>query len=287
MKLVFSINRGELARVSEIRFEGNENIKSEELVADFKECIEDGWQIFDARRYGYITRQCSLRFMFSKGYFRAKILEPKFQLVSGSYVVTINVYEGVRFRYGELKVQGAKAFTEKEVLELVGLKTGEIANGKILQDLFYEKLKRIYADKGYILYDAEFEPKFIDSQKEGEDATVDLLIMIDEGRQFKLGEIKFIGVDEAKAQELKRFFLLEYGEIFNQSKIEEGIKKINELREFYPIDFDGSDVEVRIKERIEGNIIVEKDGIVLREKVEETEDSNNVKLNINLRKIQQ
>lgn len=295
MKLIFDIKRGELARVSEIRFEGNENVKSEELIEDFKQCLGESWEIYEARKYEFILQKCSLRFIFSKGYLRAKIRAPRLQLVSDSYVVKVEIEEGMRFRFGNLKVQGAKAFTEEKVLEFVGLKTGEIANGKILQDLFYEKLKRIYADKGYILYDAEFEPKFIDPQKAGEDAIVDLNILIDEGRQFKLGKIEFIGVETEKAEVLRKLFYLEDGEIYNQSKIEDGLKKLNELREFYPIDYDSFSVEIWTKqkqEQTEGNIIAEKEGVILRERVDNfeiknEEDSGKIKLVIKLRKIEQ
>jgi outer membrane protein insertion porin family len=295
MKLVFDIKRGALAQVSEIRFDGNVNIASEELIANFKECSGDTWEIFDQRKFSFYLRQCSLRFMFSKGYFQARILEPKLQLVSDSYVVTINISEGVRFRYGEITIKGANVFTEKEILEFGGIKTGEVADGKNLQKFIYEKLKIIYGERGYVLYDAEFEPKFNEPQKEGEDATVDLLITIDEGRQFKLGKIEFIGVEKERANEFRRFFSLADGDIYNQSKIEEGFEKINELQEFYMLDSNSTNVEIRIKrrpEQIEGTLIAEKDEVVLRERVDNYDTDNNqdydkINLVIKLQKPQQ
>ncbi|HMS39031.1 MAG TPA: POTRA domain-containing protein, partial [Pyrinomonadaceae bacterium] len=269
MKLTFFIKRGDLARVSEIRFEGIKNVSNEELVADFRKCSGNSWEIFDGRKFLYYLRQCSLRLLFSKGYFQAKIGEPKLQLVSVGYIVTINISEGARFRYGKLKVQGASVFTEEEILDFIGIKKGEVANGKTLQVLIYENLKRIYADKGYISYDAEFQPTFNVPKKEGEDATVDLEFLIDEGRQFNLGKIEFGGVEKEKADELRRFFLIADGEIYNQSKIEEGLNKINELRAFQPIDFD-TDVSIRSKreeeQKSENSIIVEKEGVILRQR---------------------
>ncbi len=44
---------------------------------------------------------------------------------------------------------------------------------------------------------------------------------------------------------------LNVGEVYNQSKFEEGIKKINELKEFYPIDFDRN-VDMRVPQYGEG-----------------------------------
>ena len=295
MKLIFSIKRGELARISEIRFEGTKNITNEQLIADFKQCSGNSWKIFEPRRYQFYLRICSLRFMFSKGYFKARIGEPRREFLNGQPIVTVDVNEGVRFRYGEIKVTGATVFTSEKILEFGGIKEGEVANGKALQEFVYEKLKRIYADKGYVLYDADFDPTFIEPQADGLDAVVDLSIKIDEGKQFKLEKIEFIGLEKERVEELRKQFSLQEGETYNQSKIEEGFKKINELREFYPIDLDSSYVEILIKEPEKENenaIIAEKDGVVLRQRDNDSEikikkDSDYVNLTVKLRKIEQ
>ncbi len=248
MKLIFAIKRGELVRVSEIRFEGNLNVTNEELVADFKQCLGDSWKIFDERKFVYYSRQCSLKLMFSKGYFKAKTKNIKHRLVADNYVVTIEVEEGIRYRIGEIKIEGAKVFTEKEFLEMFGQKEGDVADGKALKDFFYEKLKRAYADKGYMQYDAEFEPTFIEPQAEGLDGIVNIKGTIGEGPAFKLTKIEFWGVEKEQAQELRKLFSLKDGEVYNQSEFEKGIKKIDETKEFYEIDID-TDVDLQTDEK--------------------------------------
>ncbi len=247
MKLVFSIKRGLLAYVSDIRFEGNLNITNEELVENFKTCSNDSWKIYDLRKYDFYARTCSRNFLFSKGYFDAKINKINRRPVDGSYQVTIDVNEGVRYRIGKIKIEGAKVFTEKEILEIFGQKEGDIADGKVLQNFVYNRLKRVYADKGYELFNAEFEPIFIASVADGLDATVNLDITIDEGPQFKLLTITFIGVEKEKSQELRKLFSLKDGDIYSQSEMDEGIKKINETEEFYFVEKD-QNVEIRTNE---------------------------------------
>lgn len=247
MKLIFSVKRGALARVSEIRFEGNSNISDEDFVVNFKKCLGDGWKIFEDKKYQYITRKCSLSLMHSKGFFRARINQVRPRRVEDDYVVTVGVSEGARYRIGEIKIEGATVFSEKEILDMFGQTPGDIADGKLLQDFFYEKLKRIYADQGYSLYNAEFDPEMIDPQAEGLDGIVNIKGLIDEGPQFRLATIKFSGIEREKAGELRKLFSLRDGEVYNQSKLEEGIKKINETKEFYFVDQD-RDVEVRTGE---------------------------------------
>ncbi len=247
MKLIFSIKRGSLARVSEMVFEGNLNLTNEELVADFKQCRKIDWEIFDSRKYDYIARKCSLYFMFSKGYFKAKIQNINRRLVDDGYVVTIKVQEGVRYRIGEIKIEGAKAFTKKEILEIFGQKEGDVVNGEKLQNFVYEKLKSVYADKGYILYNAEWESEFIEPQVEGLDGIVNFDITIDEGKAFKIVKIRFWSDDAKTEKTLKENFPIKEGEIYNQSKFKDEIEKINEKKEFYFVD-DERDVELRTNE---------------------------------------
>ena len=247
MQLVFDIKKGTMVRVSEIRFVGNKNILSEEYVENMKWCLQDSWTIYDKRYYDFCASKEIRILMYSKGYFQAKLKRVMPRLVDDNYVVTIEVEEGVRFVLGDVKINGAKVFSEKEILEMLGQKTGDAADGKNINEFVYEKLKRVYADKGYILYDAEFEPEYIEPKAEGADATVNISINIDEGAQFKLSRISFTGVDKEKEQELKEILSLKEGGIYNQSKLEEGIEKINGLNEFYVIDKLG-DVEIRIAE---------------------------------------
>lgn len=247
MRLIFSVKRGAVVRVSEIRFTGNKNITSEEFVENFKNCSGDRWEIFDRRIYDYYARECSRGLMLSKGFFEAKLHVMPPRMVSDSYIVTVELKEGIRYRIGEIKVTGAKFFTEKEILEMTDLNTGDVADGSKLVDFIYEKLKKTYGDKGFCMYNAEFEPKFIAPQAEGLDGTVDIFIDIDEGRQFRLANIRFDGIEPEKSRELRNLISLNDGEIFNQSQLEDDVKKIDETKSFYPIDID-KDVDVKTDE---------------------------------------
>lgn len=243
MRLIFSVKRGVTVRVSEVRFAGNRNVANDELVEDLKQCSGDDWEIFEKRKYEYYVQKCARQFFFSKGYFQARIKQVNARLIDDNYVVTIEVEEGIRYRIGEVKIEGATVFTKKELLEMSELKTGEVVDGKILQEFFNDKLKKIYTDKGYVLFDAEFEPKFIEPQAKGLDATVDISITIDEGLLYNLASISFSGIEKKKVGELRELFFLKDGEAYNQSKIEDGIKKINEMKKFQLVDSD-QDVEI-------------------------------------------
>ncbi len=253
MNLIFSVKRGNPAFVSEIRFDGNINVSSEELSAEIKKCLIDN-NIFDERYFDYCAEKDLRTLFFSKGFFKIKIHSITPRRVANSYVVEISIDEGLRYVYGTVKFEGAKVFSEKELTEILKWKTGKVANGKHLQDSLYEKLRKDYADKGYINYSADFDLTYIESQAKGLDGIVNIIVNIDEELQYKVGKLEFVGIDEDEARKLKELIPLNVGEVYNQSKFEEGIKKINELKEFYPIDYQ-TDVEMLVPRYREGMVM--------------------------------
>jgi outer membrane protein insertion porin family len=248
MKLDFVVKEGALFRASELRFEGNASATSDELLASFKQCLTEDWQIYSRQKYEFITRKCLLSLLYGKGYFQARIGAIAPQTVAGKQFVTIEITEGARFRNGDVRIVGARALTAAEITQMLNAKKGEVSDGRQLLDFVYEKLRKAYADKGYVLYAGELEPVFNEPLTRGADGVVNILIKINEGAQFKLRKIEFAGVDNAKAAQLRKLFLINDGEIYNQTKFEDGIRKIGELKEFAATNLD-RDVETRADEK--------------------------------------
>lgn len=247
MKLVFAVKRENQTAVSEIRFVGNVNFSDEELLGEMKACLGDTWFNFDKSHYEYCAQKYIRQILFGRGYFQARVNQLPLRIVADNFVATFEIKEGIRYRYGKIKIEGAKVFSENEFLKIAELKTGEIADGKLLQESFFDTFKKMYADKGYVLFGVEFDPTFIKPQLEGLDGTVDISIWIDEGAPFKLANLNFIGVEKEKADELRNLFSIKAGDVYDQSKIEAGVKRINETGKFYTVDKD-QDVEMKMDE---------------------------------------
>src|SRR5215203_6854022 len=160
--VTFVVEQGNRSRIVDIEFEGNSVFKDGELRGQLQLVQETGiisrfkgMDILDLRKLQYDLRKNVLSYMFSKGYFQARIGEP--QVVGLGYKRTglpiigslplpvisskddtlkiiVPVTEGKIFRVGDLKVEGNSIFSEQQILSYVGLKKGEIANGKRLQD---------------------------------------------------------------------------------------------------------------------------------------------------------
>lgn len=278
--LTFEVEQGLRSRIVDIDFVGNEHFKDGELRGALQLVKEtglisrfNGQDILDMRKLQYDLQKNVRAYMFSKGYFQARIGEPEVEalgvkrtdfiplitiplpLISSkdeTLKIIVPVTEGRVFRVGELKVEGNSIFSEQQILSAVGLKTGEIADGKRLQDAVYEDLKKVYGNQGFVNYNAEFEPNFKDNPSNPEEGIVDITITIEEGKQFTLRRLEFTGNTFTRDRVMRREFLLNEGDIYNQQWLDISVARLNQTQYFDPIDKD-QDVEIRTDEE-EGNV---------------------------------
>ena len=273
--LTFNIENGFRSRIVDIEFEGNVHFKDRELRNAMLYVKETGlisrvkgMDILDLRKLQADLQRNVRSYMFSKGYFQARIGEPEvvglgykrtgFPIVKNFPIplltsmddtlrIKVPVTEGKIFRVGELKVEGNSIFSEQQILGYVGLKKGEIADGKRLQDAVYEDLKKVYGSQGFVQYNAEFEPEFKDSPTNPAEGIVDITITIDEGKQFTLRRLEFTGNTFTRDKVMRREFLINEGDIYNQNYLEISVARLNQTQYFDPIDKD-QDVEIRTDE---------------------------------------
>ncbi len=269
--ITFVIDQGERSRIIQIEFEGNEHFKDGELRGQLQLVKKSGLfsrfkgqDILDTRKLQYDLNKNVREYMFSKGYFQARIGEPEIiglgNRRTGFFLpvpflsskddalrIVIPVTEGKIFRVGELKVEGNSIFTEDQLLGYVGLKKGEVADGKRLRAALYEDLKKVYGSQGFILYDAETETTFKDNPANPEEGIVDITVKIEEGKQFSLRRIEFAGNTFTRDNVLRREIILNEGDIYNQLMLETSVIRLNQTQYFDPIDKD-KDVEVRTDE---------------------------------------
>lgn len=273
--VTFDIDQGNRSRIVQIDFEGNQHFKDGELRGALVLVKETGlvsrikgMDILDLRKLQYDLQKNVRSYMFSKGYFQARIGEPQvvglglkrtgppligslpLPLISSkddTLKIVVPVTEGKVFRVGELKVEGNSIFSEQQILSYVGLKKGEIADGKRLQEAVYEDMKKVYGSQGFVQYNAEFQPEFKDNPTNPNEGIADITITIDEGKQFSLRRLEFSGNTFTRDKVMRREFLLNESEVYNQNLVDISIARLNQTQYFDPIDKD-QDVEIRTDE---------------------------------------
>jgi outer membrane protein assembly factor BamA len=242
MQIKYVIERGNRLTRYEVTFSGNKVVRSGELIEDFEECANG--RGVSKTLLEYCAQKHSRSYMWSKGFFKAKITDVSFSLRKNTRVTAIKVNEGPQYRVGDIKIEGNKVFSGAEILAMYGQNPGDIIDGRRIQTFIYEELKSKYGELGYAEFDADFEPILIDPKKEGTNGICNLELVLNEGQRFLVRKIIFSGVDETAQNALLAEFPLKPGDIYVRSKAAAGIDQINESAKFQFLDIDRH-VEIR------------------------------------------
>src|SRR5690242_1058940 len=268
LALTFAIDEGERVRVVDIEFEGNQvfsdgqlrgamkYVKEAGLISRFK-----GLDILHREKLDYDLRLVD-NYMRSKGYLQARHGEPRIESVGPRRTgfpilplpflsstdeglrITVPIVEGKVYRLGEFKVEGNSIFSEDQIRAVVGLNKGDIADGEKVSKGLFENLKKFYGQQGFIEYTAEPVPTFKDNPQNPNEGIVDFTITIEEGKQFTLRRLEFVGNTFTRDNVLRREVLINEGDIYNDAYWEYSVVKLNQLGYFNPIDKD-KDVDRR------------------------------------------
>ena len=260
--LTFVINEGERVRVVEVQFEGNSVFSDKKLRGAMKHVKEAGLMtrlrgqdILDRDKLEYDLKQVD-NYMRSKGYLQARHGEARVESVGPRRTgfpilplpflsstdeglrVTVPIIEGKLYRLGEMKIEGNSIFSEDAIRGYIGLQKNDVANGEKIGKALYENLKKVYGSQGFIEYTAEPTPTFKENPQKPDEGIVDFVITIEEGKQFSLRRLEFIGNTFTRDNVLRREVLLNEGDIYNQNAWEYSVVKLNQLGYFDPIDKD-------------------------------------------------
>ena len=245
--IAVSIQSQTLQSKLRVEFEGNKIFASDALLKNLNSCVakySNSEEKYDVRLINYCLQIDVRHFMYSQGYLTAKIGELKEQNDKQSLNLRISIEEGLRYRLGNINIQGAKVFTSEQLFEKLNLKTGDIVDGQELQKWLDERVRNLYADRGYIQSNAELKPTFKPNTEKTTEGIADLEIVVDEGQRFTIGRIEFVGNGQTSDRVLRGALLIKEDETFNQQRLIESIEKLNNLGLFEQIDKD-NDVELR------------------------------------------
>jgi outer membrane protein insertion porin family len=284
--VTFKIDEGDRVRVVEIEFEGNKNFKDGELRGAMKYVKEAGFitrfksqDILDREKLDVDLRLIR-NYMAGKGYLQARPGEPRIEglgrrrtgfpilplpLLSSTdeaLRITIPIIEGKVYRLGEVKIEGNSIFDEKVIRAVIGLQKGDVASGERIYKGLIEDLKKLYGNNGFIQYTAEPEPTYKDNPANPNEGIADYTITIDEGKQFTLRRLEFTGNTFTRDNVLRREFVLNEGDIYNQSYVEYSVLRLNQLGFFDPVDKE-KDVDFRQNEEeglVDVNVKVQERG---------------------------
>jgi outer membrane protein insertion porin family len=228
-----------------IELEGNKAFPTQELLGQINQCLDRYDQPRSEDEYRGQLKECLSKILFSmktQGYLRAATGEPRVEASEHGTKTIVPITEGARYRFGEIRIKGSRLFSPAQIIEILDIKTGDIADTGKIGTILYGRLSDLYADHGYVLFTVEPAPTFRPGDN-GQDGIVDFDFQIDEGRRFTIGKINFEGTRLATDQDLRSALLVHEGDIYNQQLLYDSIERLNQsgslkIDRIRDVDFD-------------------------------------------------
>jgi outer membrane protein insertion porin family len=151
-----------------------------------------------------------------KGYLKVKFQNPEAAILAdpkpGTPVdISVGVIEGIRYQWERALWVGESAIAMEELDRIVGLKTGDFADG-IKINAGIKTVVSALNKKGYIEARVQAVPEFNDTA-----STVLYKVQITQGSQYKMGSVAFKGVAESILPKIQAKWRLQPGTPFDPS----------------------------------------------------------------------
>ncbi len=251
--ITFVVKEGPKVKVGHIRFRGNRHINDRTLRAAMKNLRPIGIphsiflenifaKTYDATKLDEDTERVRAEYQ-NRGYFKVLVNDPKTEIRDtgreGFHIpwiqpgpgkavdITMPIEEGDRYRLGSITFENNKAIRNNAALRsLFPMKDGDIfSREKVAKGL--ENLRKAYGEAGYINFTSVPDTKFDDEKK-----IVNLIIDVDEGKQFYVRRIEFQGNTTTRDKVIRREIALEEGQIYNSRYWELSLMRLNQLGYF-------------------------------------------------------
>lgn len=222
----------------EIVFEGNESFTNQKLAEWSMQCAREmaSSKWFSLRALEYCLRSDVREYVSGFGRVRAKFGPPQVAQAWPGLRVSVTLEEGRRYRLGEVRVEGAKYFTAEKLLATFPLQKGDFPHDAAFKTWLVKSVKLDYENNGFVQFAYEVEPQYTDGPEPGGEGVVDYVVKVSEGPQFVLRGVEFKGDLRTPHDRLRRMIRIRDGEVFNRRRFEDGLVRIQNLREFEHID---------------------------------------------------
>ena len=227
--LVVSVR--ERPSIAQIDYVGTQALNKEQLTAGMQQIgIAEG-RIFDR---GLLDRaeQELKRLYLSQGYYAVTVSTTITPLERNRVSINFNIEEGEIAKIRQIKIIGAKAFPEKDLLGLFVLRTpglmtwytknDQYSRQKLSGDL--ETLRSYYLDRGYAEFAIDSTQVSITPDKQD----IYITINITEGQKYVVGNIKIAGEVLIPEAEIRKMIKVQPGDVFSRAQLTESSKLISD-----------------------------------------------------------
>jgi outer membrane protein insertion porin family len=217
--------------ISSLEFVGTKAFDKEQLRKGLREVGLSESRIFDRSLVERAEQELKRQYL-SQGHYAAQITTTITPLERNRVGITFAVDEGEIAKIKQINIVGAKAFKEKDLLELFTLRTpgwltwytknDQYSKQKLSGDM--ENLRSYYLNRGYVEFNIESTQVAISTDKQD----IYITININEGDLYSVSSVKLAGELLLPEDELLRLVTLKPGSLFSREQVTASTKAISE-----------------------------------------------------------
>ena len=259
VNVTFTIGEGPKIKIRDIEFLGNVAKSDRTLQRKMKDNKTPGFFGFILRGGTYQEAKFETdadliqAYYREEGYVQAQVGQPEIKVLEDSsdgktrwVQLRIPVTEGPRYRVGSFSIDGNEVI-KSEILEpLFKVRVGDWYNEKQVRDALI-KAREIYGAGGYMEFtgfpdikpsdeaDAAV-PEALAAPPSGEPPTVDVTMRLQEGQQYLVNRLTFVGNTTTRDNVIRREMRLVEGSVFNTEALKYSVRRLNQLGYFEQIN---------------------------------------------------
>jgi outer membrane translocation and assembly module TamA len=163
-------------------------------------------------------------FLREHGFLQAEVRWNYVRLAGRNVELYLQVTEGPQYRLKSLSITGAAAFAPENIASQFNLHPGDIVNASEIKEAL-ERIQHMYANQGFILL--SYLPE---EDRDPSAQTESMTINFDEGIQFHVAYVAFVGCDD-QAQEdgLRARVNIRPGETYSVDRVESALAELKKL----------------------------------------------------------
>ncbi|SNY97312.1 outer membrane protein assembly factor BamA [Halomonas sp. hl-4] len=209
--------------IAQLNIDGNEQIAEDDLRKGLTEAgIEEG-QVLQLSTLEEMERELEGVYQ-AQGRYSAGIETNVEEVDEGQVRVDIDINEGEVAKIRQINIVGNEDFDDETLLDLFELEDrpgflfGWFSNDEYSREALggdIERLRSYYLDRGYVNFDVTSTQVSIGADK----SEIFITLNVDEGEQYRVGDVRFAGDLEIGEQEAQDLLTIERGEIFSRQEL--------------------------------------------------------------------
>jgi outer membrane protein insertion porin family len=281
--LTFKMDEGPKVKIRRVDFAGNEALSDGALKRHMKQNRATHWLSLITGRGTYQEAKFDedaervTEFYRDRGYIKAALGQPELKFIEDSgdkstrwVELRIPVTEGKRYRVGEFTFAGNTVVKSESLRPLFKIQSGDFYSQKRIREGF-QKSQEMYGAGGYFEFAGYPDMKFRDEPDPAAQATpaalaaepigdapaiADVTMQIQEGKQYFVNRITFVGNTTTRDNVIRREMRLYENGVFNTQALQSSIRRLNQLGYFKALEGPGKDVTFEKTPNVEGKVDV-------------------------------